>query len=129
MNPHAYTIEILHNPGTKRERWEIEDEVGTWPDFDGANEERTAIIESGYVPEQVRVVALIAVEASIGEEESVEDDSNHHRRFTYGLDRGPHEECFFSWTTGTGDHAVYHECDLPKVHITRHQCGMCGAME
>lgn len=120
---HAYAIEILVNPGMTGEHWSIETENGTWPTFDGANDERTAYIESGYVAEQVRVVALIHTEESLGEEEEVEDP-NLHRRFSYGLDKGPHEECPASTLTGV----LKHECDLPKVHVTRHQCGMCGMM-
>lgn len=44
-------------------------------------------------------------------------DTEIHERFSHP-DRECHDEGFAQ--------QVLHECDLPKDHETRHQCGVCG---
>jgi hypothetical protein len=60
--PHAYTVEILRNPGSGREYWLIDDEAGMFEDVEDARSYRQGMIELGYLDEHTRVVGLVTLE-------------------------------------------------------------------
>lgn len=66
--PHAYTIELLMNPGGPGERWRPVDDFDFQPNEDKsrADSERDLFIEDGYSPDHVRVVGLTVAGASPG---------------------------------------------------------------
>lgn len=61
--PHAYTVEVLHNPGRPSERWvavaDFEFEAGAREDAEAEMEEMR---EDGFSAEHLRVVGLVVVE-------------------------------------------------------------------
>lgn len=60
----GYAVEILVNPGSSSERWQVDRDL--WDPFDSpesASNYRDELIEDGYHAEHVRVVALVPWEA------------------------------------------------------------------
>lgn len=65
--PHAYAVEVLVNPGSPHEYWRIwTDEQTYYADEEEAQNEANWMVEDGYRPDTVRVVAVTLAARIVG---------------------------------------------------------------
>lgn len=60
--PHAYGVEVKVNPGRPQEYWRLDDDAQVSEDIRDAREQRAALIDVGYEPDAVRLVAITVVD-------------------------------------------------------------------
>ena len=62
--PHAFGVEVQVNPGSVSAYWRLYDEEDPPPTVEDAEAQRDALIEVGYSPEHLRIVAVTVVTPS-----------------------------------------------------------------
>lgn len=60
--PHAYGVEVKVNPGRPQEYWRLDDDEQVSEDIRDAREQRAALIDVGYDPTDLRLVAITVVD-------------------------------------------------------------------